>query len=392
MAQTQKYEKIVILNSSSDNDIYPENTSTRFTNRVYPISESQTYDAVFPMMTSIPISLVPEPSLYILNEEGRKYFDPEGISGTRFARSFKGETSDGKQEYGQFAYWVSIRPTLDVRNKQFFTKQETLLNFLISYNFNIAHVRSDPLTKEYIVLTPNENPIIASLQKGVNIGDHYGFDILPPYLEWQADYECPLPAGGRITAKVGFLPVNSNEIMLKERYEPKDCLSWNNTWTHDELQSFCDKVNQVPREVNLYKVWLRTFRIDPIPSDIWITLENQQEAIDDDNQQIYVHSEDINLTRIANQNEPIFQDLFISGNATDSGRITEYLSIPNFIPLTLNTPIVGDMTFELLNAVGERNVYIDRKRSTIIVCKLIKKYYDFSDAKKKTYITNLLTY
>src|SRR6202000_2024078 len=83
MAQTQKYEKVVILNSSLDKDIFEENSSTNFSNQIYPISQFQKYDSVVPMMTSIPIiKIPPEPpdpdppiKLYRLNQLGKELFN-----------------------------------------------------------------------------------------------------------------------------------------------------------------------------------------------------------------------------------------------------------------------------------------------------------------------------
>ena len=398
MAQTQKFEKVVILNSSLDSDIFPNNSSTNFTNRIYPINQEQSYDAVFPMMCSVPIiSAPPDPDpsikLYRLNDRGKVMFrDWYVLSNSTSEKTITCEsvgtsntvTLDLKLKIG-----IRLKPRLDLSKHVFEEKQDiaTFCDFEIYLELGDWQKNA---TQDFILVAPNDNPMMCCL-KSESINNHLYWEMKRGQtLAWKI--EGNFEGDGSAIADVGISPDTGINIVKKRLWKETDLKYIN--WSTPEIIQLLNNMNS-NTNIQFYHIYFRNLKV-AFPTNIWEEIEftpNKTVAdISDDNQQIYVHCNNIHLNRIANQNEPIFQDMFISKNAIETGRLTDYLSIPNHLPLNLNSQLTSQLTFELLNAVGEENDFIDLERSTIIVCKLIKKYYDFSDAKKKTYIANLLTY
>lgn len=396
MAQTQKYEKVVILNSSLDNEIYSDNDSSSFTNRIYPISENQSYDAVFPMMTSVPLIVAPEKqsastSLFRLNDKGKKLFsDWYTIDGSVTEITvqvvLRGWVND-LEDVLKIKFGIRIKPKLDISKHVFYSKQD--LTHLFDYDVFVTHGNvSGNATSDLIIIAPNDNPMLGLLAPTREIGDHQFWLIRTNQtLNWTL--KGTFEGEGSCSANIGI--IKNNLTVIKRLWKTTDIETVN--WSYGEIVDLLTLMNNPGKEFNFYNISFDSLQVE-LPKNIWQEIQFTPNApiseISDDNQQIYVHCENIDLNRIANQNEPIFQDMFISNNAIQSGRLTDYPSIPNHIALNLNAQIVSELHFEFLNAVGEPNGYIDQEKSTIIVCKLIKKYYDFSDAKKKTYLTNII--
>lgn len=399
MAQTQKYEKVVILNSSLDNNIFPSNTSISFTNRIYPINQDQTYDAVYPMFSSVPLIQEPSPEpdpdpptvYFRLNDKGRKIFtEPYTLLNSTLEVSIMCQSIGNWQTEElplKLKFSIQMKPRLDISKHVFYKKQniDTFCDFFLF----IEHGNYlENATDDFIVITPDDNPMFGCLRRPVTINKHLFWSIKKDQtLTW--NLKGTFENSGSVTATIGL---DNKNYVYKRLYKESDIRTIH--WNAAEIEELLTIMNDSSNDFNMFNVYFRNVKAT-FPEDIWDEFEfavDKPLNLSDDNQQIYVHCNQINLTRIANQNEPIFQDMFISNNAIESGRLTEYSSIPNHIPLTLNTDMISEMSFEFLNALGEQNNFIDLERSTIIVCKLIKKYYDFSDAQKKTYLTNIFTY
>jgi|ERR1700743_3186 len=413
MAQTQKYEKVVILNSSLDKDIFEENSSTNFSNQIYPISQFQKYDSVVPMMTSIPIiKIPPEPpdpdppiKLYRLNQLGKELFNNKNYLLENCVKALKIKAKgEGLESELRCFVGIELINNINISNHVFELKQNidkffTPVVFFRFYKKEFFAAQNDMVFLGGLTC----NPIISSLKaEYIKFNNHSGWDIQTnQILQWNFSNSFNDRIGGLF---VGTVQLEMDEINF---FKPSN---WNNTtltvalpnenpeispWTPEDTIEFRRLLNEEPIKLNFYKLTLHDDYQITFPTDIWEEINftpNCYSEIGDDNQQIYVHNNNIELNRIANQNEPIFQDLFLSKNGIASNRLTDYISIPNSIPLTLNNSLISEMGFQFLNAIGVENQVIDLERSTIVLCKLIKKYYNFSDGKKKTYITDVLTY
>lgn len=116
-----------------------------------------------------------------------------------------------------------------------------------------------------------------------------------------------------------------------------------------------------------YSAYYETYFIEDNPC-------YKENPFEDDDEQIYIHLDEIKPTRIANQNEPILQDiLFGRSSVTDPARrIDKWFSLPLTVPLPFKTPFQQILHFSFTDAIGELNKLIDNRRSTICVCHLCR--------------------
>ena len=102
-----------------------------------------------------------------------------------------------------------------------------------------------------------------------------------------------------------------------------------------------------------------------LPDDFFIKITD--DVLSYENNQVYVHCDNIVLSRISNQNENIYQDFYIANENIKNERITDYVSLPMYTPIKLNTNFLGKIHFDCLNSVGELNNYISLEDNTVIV-------------------------
>lgn len=399
MAQTQNYEKIVILKSNSDSKVFPENSSTKFTNNIYPILVDEAYDAIYPMCASIPIISGPTPEKP--PEKEHKYrFSQKGLRmlGNLKYEYFKKDItlkceSPGivNSLYSNLELTVSsiFTPHFDLKKLTFEEKPDLKKLGDFHLTMKLRPFNKNNCNDDCLIGCPNEFPHICLLNFELNKHLYWrvikGQQTLFDFIETNSD-------GCYYHIKLQLANTRLNPT-LASYYGDFDYIK--DRWNEAELQQANTALaTGKTRYKNFNILYFQMNMYDFIlPDDIFEETSNAMELgdIDDDDDQIYVHCNQISSTRIANQFEPIFLDTFVTENSKTIGRLNEYLSIPMFIPLDLTNSLNRTFEFEFLNAIGEINKNIDPNFTTFVLCKLIKKYYDFSDGKKKTHITNIFT-
>lgn len=369
MAQTQKYEKVAIFASNLDKEAYPDNRSTNFNNRVFPIQQYQEYDSVVPMMASVPTAysyltiqkkyidrimavaatdtVLLETDLTFLDEQGEKTTHTMQIVLRLLLNlplTFEFLTKPVNPE-------VFFEPVFSLRPKP--GTENTLSAFYFGYNqknqFLLVTNRKDLNTHKAAILDQDQ------VLKFFLQTDFISYDV-----SITTDDNTLLPAKFE---KNSFFPSNWT---AEDKAEGQTRWDSNDTHILDYFQPIAIHIQGNP--------------IFNLPDDFY-TKHGSGESTDDE--QIYIHNNRIEYTRIANQNEPIYQDMFLDEDLIKLSRITDYVSLPMHIALNMNSSLLSFMNFEFLNGVGEENNNIDKNRATFVLCKFIKKYYDFSDGKKK---------
>lgn len=401
MAQTQKTEKIIILNSSLDTNHYPDNTASEFTNGIYPIA-TQTYDSLIPMTISVPLLNVPDPPkpgvTYIkLNALGRKLFEGDSIKIGEIAPTLRFSSSSTIRSCGMI-FEILARPRLKLKDELFSTTFDlrNQLDFFIRYQHDIDSEYQ--VAKDVIIADNDNNPHLIRLKEQIG-NRHVPWKYV---LNSPTSYDFNLELGESQLKISGQVVRNSEYMPMRNTYTEHILQFYNNYeyWNEAEIKELIRRANGVFPECFFDKWTINNLKWVNVPNIFERVTLLYKDSIDrnvrlteaDDNFQIYIHSPNIRLNRIANQHEPILHDLYITQEDLKNRRITENITIPQHIPYDLNSDLVSNLTMQMYNAVGEINTLIDESRSSVILCKLIKKYYDFSDGEKKTYITNLHTF
>ncbi|MGL5592320.1 MAG: hypothetical protein ACRDDH_00070 [Cetobacterium sp.] len=366
MAQTQKYEKIAIFGSNLDKDVNPNNRSTNFVNRVFPIQQYQEYDAIVPMMATVPTA-----QSYLTIKQSyidiiQKYMKPQPLIDVQL--NFK--DAEGNSELYDFQIFLFVDIILPLTfefqipvqyPERFFEpvfclvpkKDQDFSCFFFNYTEDNIRYLTVTLKQD---LNTHKTRILDKDQT-------LEFFIQTEFANWDlylaSDEETLLPSD--IDEKTSFY----------DNWSKEDRDTARERWTKDDSHTL-DYFQPLALHIKNPHITL--------PSDFY-TRHGSGEKEDDE--QIYIHNSKIQFTRIANQNEPIYQDIFLDENKIKLSRMTDYISTPMHLALDLNSSLLSEMDFEFLNGVGEENNNIDKNRPSFILCKFIKKYYDFSDGKKK---------
>lgn len=249
-----------------------------------------------------------------------------------------------------------------------------------SYHTNRFEV-TFPVGQTYIQSQSNDMAFVKTLEYGkpyydITVNFDTGLNIYEQIISFQAlgiNYFTTL-----------ILQLRTEFIMSK----PREDRIWIGNWYTNEQKKW---IKSQPYEVLAAQsmVFRFDFESTAINYDkVFFFNKIEHPALSNENELLFIHSDQIENSRIANQYEPIFDDIQITETDLEWGRVNYYLTIPNYIPINLSQSMINYITFEILNAFGEPNPNVDKTQPTIIICKLIKKYYDILDAKKKTFLTD----
>lgn len=403
--QSEAFEKVVILLSDSDKTFYPNNTVHSFESRIFPIQQNKSYDAFYPISCSVPIKTTPLPPPpppkplkgWRLTPYGKTFFQNYTLPLNGGSIDFQCTATNriGLPIVSRFRVSLNIQfiPILDISEELFSIKPP--LDKLFRYSLkSMPMVRQDEATYDFVFFNTCEELCAISYVKSEPLhGEHRGWeidDIIKNPVQWEVETEEGLDVIVHgITVTDDDLPVINNLKQDQIYTEP-------GYWTQGDINYFLEVYNNwQSRRTRLNYYGLRmtdvTVNFNNLDKKLWEWYEPSEanEPIDDDNQQIYLYCDQINYSRIANQYERLFMDLHITPSAQNAGRLTEDISIPMYIPFDTVNDLVPRLRFYILNALSEKNTALDEDRKVVVIGKLIKKYFDVTDAKTKIELPEL---